>query len=358
MTGTCFDSAIGARYALYHGDCVLALPGLPDASIGLSVSSWPFSDQYAYSPSINDFGNCEDDADFFAQMTYLLPELLRITIPGRFAIVHCKDRIIYGSRNNGVRHIEPFSDKVTAAMRQAGWLFYGRITIVTDPVRENAQTSNLPYTELQKDASRFGAGMPEYLLLFRRPHTATAEGGQWSDEKINSLNDETYGLPRWQLDANSFWRSSGKRSLLPYEEGGYNYKAHVAYLEDLDERFLLGRAHGQPIPVDSDWVWWDISRIDVLNGRVAKEAEDEKHICPLQLDVIERCITRWSNPDDIVLDPFVGIGSVPWQALKLGRRGVGVELKRSYYELAAKFLADLEFQQAQPNFLDLVEEAV
>jgi hypothetical protein len=120
------------------------------------------------------------------QMTYLLPELLRVTIPGRFAIVHCKDRIIYGSRNNGVRHIEPFSDKVTTAMRQHGWLFYGRITVATDPVRENAQTNNLPYSELKKDASRFGVGMPEYLLLFRRPHTATAEGGQWSDERVDS----------------------------------------------------------------------------------------------------------------------------------------------------------------------------
>lgn len=357
MSGTCFASDIGARYALYHGDCVLALPGLPDASIGLSVSSWPFSDQYAYSPSVNDFGNCDDDDNFFAQMTYLLPELLRVTIPGRFAIVHCKDRIIYGSRNGGVRHIEPFSDKVTAAMRQHGWLFYGRITVATDPVRENNQTNNLPYSELKKDASRFGVGMPEYLLLFRRPHTPT-DGGQWSDARIDSITDENYGLPRWQLDANSVWRTSGKRQLLPWEEQGYDYAAHVAYLEELDRKVLLGRAHGQPLPTDNPWVWWDISRIDVLNGRVAKEAEDEKHICPLQLDLIERCITRWSNPDDVVMDPFAGIGSVPWQALKLGRRGVGVELKRSYYELAAKFLADLEFQQAQPNFFDLVEEVV
>lgn len=349
MTGTCFDSMIGERYALYHGDSVLALPGLPDNSIGLSLSSWPFSDQYAYSPSLNDFGNCDGDDDFFAQMDYLLPELLRITIPGRFAIVHCKDRIIYGSRNNGVRHIEPFSDKVTMAMRKHGWLFYGRITVATDPVRENAQTNNLPYSELKKDASRFGVGMPEYLLLFRKPHTTTAEGGQWSDSRVDSLTDENYGLPRWQLDANSFWRSDGKRSLMLWETDGYSYAAHVAYLEDLDRKILLGRAHGQPLPVDSPWVWWDIQRIAVLNGRVAKEAEDEKHICPLQLDLIERCITRWSNPGDVVLDYFVGVGSVVYQALKLGRRGLGVELKRSYYELACRFLAELELQQAQPT---------
>jgi hypothetical protein len=355
QTGTCFDMSIGERYALYHGDSVLALPGIPDNSIGLSISSWPFSDQYAYSPSINDFGNCEDDADFFQQMTYLLPDLLRTTIPGRFAIVHCKDRIIYGSRNNGVRHIEPFSDKVTAAMRQHGWLFYGRITVATDPVRENAQTNNLPYSELKKDASRFGVGMPEYLLLFRKPHVATTEGGSWSDARIDSISDDSYGLPRWQLDANSFWRSSGERQHLPWEQGGYSYAAHVAYLEELDRKILLGRAHGQPLPVDNPWIWWDIQRIKVLNGKVAKQAEDEKHICPLQYDLIERCITRWSNPGDVVLDYFMGIGSIPWQAIKMGRKGLGIELKRSYYELACRFLAEQELQLAQPQMFDMAE---
>lgn len=353
--GTCFDQAIGESFALYHADSVLALPGIRENSIGLSVSSWPFSDQYAYSPAENDFGNCDGDDDFFAQMDYLLPELLRVTIPGRFAIVHCKDRIVYGSRNNGFRMVEPFSDKVTTAMRKHGWLFFGRITVATDPVRENAQTNNLPYTELKKDASRLGAGMPEYLLLFRKPHTVTAEGGQWSDERVNSITDDTYGLPRWQLDANSFWRSDGKRDLLPYETSGYSYQAHIAYLEELDRKGQLGRAHGQPVPSDNPFVWWDISRIDVLNGRIAREAEDEKHICPLQLDLVERCITRWSNPGDIVFDYFAGISTVPWKAIQMGRKGLGIELKRSYFLLGLKFLQEAEFQQSQPTIFDLLE---
>lgn len=237
-------------------------------------------------------------------------------------------------------------------MRAAGFLFYGRITIATDPVRENNQTNNLPYSELKKDASRYGVGMPEYLLLFRKPFTQTAEGGQWSDERI-TLDGDAYSLPRWQLDANSLWRSSGKRLLLPWETDGYDYAAHVAYLEELDRRIELGRAHGQPLPTENPWCWWDISRIAVLNGRIAREAEDEKHICPLQLDLIERCITRWSNANDVVLDYFAGIGSVPWQALKLGRRGLGIELKRSYYQLADRFLADLELQMAQPTLFDM-----
>lgn len=357
--GQCFDSVIGESFALYHGDSVLAMPGLPDNSVGLSVSSWPFSDQYAYSPSPNDFGNCDGDDDFFAQMGFLLPELLRVTIPGRFAIVHCKDRILYGSRNDGWRKIIRFSDKCADAMERHGWDFFGRITVATDPVRENAQTNNLPYSELQKDASRFGVGMPEYLLLFRKPHTKTTEGGQWSDERV-AIDPNEYGLPRWQLDANSLWRSDGKRKPMPWEEDAYSYAAHVAYLEELDRRMQLGRAHGQPVPTDSSFVWWDISRIKVLNGRLAKESEDEKHICPLQTDLIERCIMRWSNRGDVVLDYFAGIGSVPWQALKMGRRGVGVELKRSYYLVAARYLEDLELQLAQPmlpGFEGLAKEA-
>lgn len=354
--GQCFDYVQGDRYVLYHADSVLAMPGLPDNSIGLSVSSWPFSDQYAYSPSPHDFGNCDGDGDFFQQMTYLLPELHRATIPGRFAIVHCKDRIVYGSRNDGYRHIEPFSDKVTVAMRTAGWLFFGRITVATDPVRENAQTNNLPYSELKKDASRFGAGMPEYLLLFRKPHTATPEGGQWSDARVQ-VDPAEYTLPRWQLDANSLWLSDGKRQKLPWEQDGYSYHAHVAYLEELDRTMRLGRNHGQAVPTDNPWVWWDISRIDVLNGRLAKENEDEKHICPLQLDLIERCIVRWSNPGDVVLDYFAGIGSVPYQAVKHRRLGVGIELKRSYYQVAERYLDDLEMQMAQPTLFDALEAA-
>lgn len=353
---TCFDYEIGRNYALYHGDCVNVVQEMPDNTVGLSVSSWPFSDQYAYSVSENDFGNCGGDDDFFEQMTYLLPGLLRITIPGRFAVIHCKDRIIYGSRNDGYRLIEPFSDKVTAAMRQAGWLFFGRITVATDPVRENAQTNNLPYSELQKDASRFGVGMPEYLLLFRKSHSKTAEGGQWSDERVQ-IDDASYGLPRWQLDANSLWLSDGKRQRLPWERDGYSYQAHVAYLEELDRTMRLGRAHGQQVPTDSPWVWWDISRIAVLNGRLAKESEDEKHICPLQYDMIERAITRWSNPGDIVLDYFAGIGSVPWKAIQMNRKGVGIELKRSYYETARRYLNDIEVAQGQQSFLDAIGEA-
>ncbi|MBK9944378.1 MAG: hypothetical protein IPP13_22490 [Kouleothrix sp.] len=365
MTATCFNLDLGHRYALYHGDCVQVLPGLPDSSIGLSVSSWPFSDQYAYSDSIADFGNCDGDAEFFQQMDYLIPELMRVTIPGRFACVHAKDRIVYGTKNNGFRKLSRFSDKCADAMERHGWLFFGRITIATDPVRENAQTNNLPfgqrhpdgsYTGLQEDASRYGAGLPEYLLLFRKPHTQRATGGQRSDVPIDSLRPEYgYQIPRWQIDANSLWRSNG-RAQLPYEAKGYDYHAHVAYLQMLDERKQLGRANGEPIPTDHPAVWWDIQRTRTLNSNlVRKEQDDEKHICPLQLDIVERAVARFSNPDDVVLDYFAGLGTVPAIALDMGRRGVGIELKQSYYEVASRYLREREIAQGQLTLFEEVE---
>jgi DNA modification methylase len=357
----CIDQQHGEHYSLYHGDCVEVIRDIPDNSIHLSVSSWPFSNQYMYSPSIHDFGNCDDDRIFFAQMDYLLPHLLRVTIPGRMAIVHAKDRIVYGTKNDGYACIEPFSDACVQAMRKHGWLYQGRITVATDPVRENAQTNRLGYGEVQKDATRIGFGLPEYGLIFRKPHTKTAKGGTWSDEPVTScVVEQGYTLPRFQIDENSLWRSDGKRLLLPWEQDGYDYQAHVAYLEMLDERRELGRANGERIPTDHPAVWWDIQRTDVLNARMAKEASDERHIAPLQLDFIRRWIDRESNPGDIVLDYFCGIGSVLVIALERGRRAVGVELKGSYFDTAARYCEETEIRMRQPTLFgaDTMERMV
>lgn len=355
-TGSCLNLAHGTNWALYHADNILAMPGIPDNSVHLSVSSWPFGDQYAYTDSAHDFGNVSSNEEFFEQMRYLLPELLRVTIPGRWAMVHCKDRIVYGTKNDGYRYIDPFSDDAVRAMRAAGWLYYGRITVATDPVRENAQTNNLGYLELMKDSSRLGVGMPEYLLIFRKPHTKTPKGGTQSDEPVTACRvEEGYSLPRWQIDANSLWRSSGNRLLLPWEREGYDYRAHVRHLEGMDERRELGRANGEPVPVDHPAVWWDIQRTNVLNIKGAKENPEEKHICPLQLDLVERCIERASNKGDVVLDYFAGIGSVPERAIRLGRKGVGIELKKSYFETAVRYLSEAELQLAQPTLFDWLE---
>lgn len=353
MTHYVLDQDIGQSYAYYHGDSTEVIKGIGDGEVHLSISSWPFSDQYSYSPSPRDFGNNDGDGPFFAQMAYLLPELYRVTQPGRWAIVHAKDRIVYGSKAvDGVMEIEPFSDRCIVAMRSAGFKFQGRITVATDPVRENKQTNRLTHGELRKDSSKMGVGMPEYLLLFRRPPSDTSK--QYSDVPVTSCaNTAEYSLARWQLDAASDWRSDGKRLLQPYEIDGYDYRAHVAHLESLDKRGLLGRANGQRRPADSPWLWWDIQRTDVLNADIQR-ANGEPHICPLMLDLIGRCIQRWSNASELVFDYFGGIGSVPYVAVQQGRRGVGIELKQQYFDVAAQFLRGVELAQTQ---MSMFEEA-
>jgi hypothetical protein len=347
------DYTTGRDFCAIHGDSCEVLAGLPENSIGLSVSSWPFSDQYTYSASYNDLGNNPDDVAFFAQLDYLLPELYRVTMPGRMAIIHAKDRIVYGTKNNGNFCINPFSDDCIRAMTRHGWLFYGRITVATDPVRENSQTHRLTHGELKKDSTKVGVGMPEYVLLFRKPPSDTSD--LYADDPVTSCDSEDYPLARWQIDANSLWRSNGNRLVLPWEANGYDYHAHVAHLQGLDDQGVLGRANGQPLPTNNPWCWWNIQRINVLNSNIARANEDEKHICPLQLDLIERCIQRWSNRGDVVLDYFGGIGSVAYVALQMGRKGVGIELKREYHQAAVQFLQGLEFEQAQPTMFDLLE---
>lgn len=326
------------------------LAGIPENRIGLSVSSWPFLDQYTYSSSVRDAGNNASPGDFFYQLGFILEGLFRVTIPGRWTIVHAKDHIVYGSETDtGMMEVYPFSDECVTHMKAAGWRYQGRIFIDTDVVRENSQTHRLTYGELRKDASKHGVGMPEYALLFRKPPTDRARA--YSDQPVTACGGADYPLSRWQLDAHSHWRSSDER--LPFEQGGYDYHAHLDYLAELDRQGRLSRANGQPIPTDSPWCWWDIQRMDVLNSSMARGNEDERHICPLQLGFIERCIQRWSNPGDVVLDYFAGIGSVPYRAVQMGRYGVGIELKQEYYTAACRFLSDLEFQQSQPTLFDL-----
>lgn len=350
------DVAAGTGWTMHLGDAVMVLRDLGENSVHLSVSSWPFADQYTYSSSVFDMGNCAGGEEFFEQMGFLLPELLRVTVPGRMALVHAKDRIVYGSKNDGYFYIEPFSDNCIRAMTAAGWLFYGRITIATDPVRENNQTNRLGHGNLQKDATRIGVGMPEYLLLFRKPHTKTAAGGTWSDEPVLLTEVRGYTLPRWQVDANSLWRSNG-RPLETWEADGYDYRAHVAAVEEKDRRGELGRANGKPIPTDHPGVWPDIQRTNCLNNLMAREQQDERHICPLQLDVCERAIERWSNPGDVILDYFMGIGSVGVTAIRLGRQALGVELKRSYWEWACRYCERAVTESRQGTlFKDLATE--
>ncbi len=349
--------------ALYHADCIEGVRGLPDDSIDLTITSIPFSDQYTYSNSDHDLGNNVWDNghdEFFTHFDWLVPELLRVTVPGRLCVIHCKDRLIYRTAaakyDSDGAGIYPFSDDVTAAMRKHRWVLHTRITVATDPVREMQATNRhgLLHKYIKADASISAGGIPEYLLVFRK-WQGLPDDRMYSAKPVTHNGD--YSLRRWQLEANAVWQSDGL-SLAPYD-----HEARVAALEagyDLVDGKRVpyrGGKHKGPQMPNMPCVWGDINRMDTLNYLVAKESQDEKHICPLQLDLIERCIRLWSNPGDVVFDPFMGIGSVPVKAVGMGRKAVGFELKDSYFKWACKYVDEAENARSSPTLFDVQEAA-
>lgn len=351
----CISQAHGENYSLYHGDSVKVAQGIPDNSIGLEFESIPFGNQYGYSDQLADMGSTKSNEHFFEQFEYLIPELYRVLIPGRLHVVHCKDRIIYGSKSkHNVVHIDRFSDRTADVMEKHGFLFAGRVTITTDVVAENHNTHRLTWKEQVKDGSRFGFGMNEYLMVFRKKPTE----GTKSDQPV--WLEAGYNLSNHQLDSNGTWRSSGDRHLFPWEADGiYDYEAHVTHLEKhVRPRRGSGMSQLEPIPTNSDWEMAnniDYLRMNVLNGKGAATGVDKSqhHICPLQLDVIERGIVKYSNPGDVVWDCFMGIGSIPVKALELGRYALGSELKREYFEISVGYCAAKEAQLKVPALFDL-----
>lgn len=364
----------GERYKLVNNDCVLELRDAkewPDNSIDHIVTSIPFGTQYEYSPSYHDFGHTDDTDHFFKQMGFLLPNLLRVLKPGRVAAIHVKDRITPGGINGmGFQTVEPFSDMTVKAFRDHGFGFLARKTIVTDVVRENNQTYRLGWTEQCKDGSRMGAGMPEYLLIFRKPPTDTSNG--YADEPV--VKDKaTYTRPRWQFDAHGFMRSSGNRHLTPEElegleqreifqlfkrhslENVYDFKHDVKIAESVDAKGWLPTTFMllQPQSWHPD-VWTDVTRMRTLNG-AQHAAGREMHLCPLQFDIVDRCIEQYSMPGEVVLDPFGGLMTVPYCAVKLGRIGRGIELSRSYFLDGAGYCKAAELEATMPSLFDLME---
>jgi len=285
------DQAQGERFAAYHGDCVEAVPGLPEGSVDLAVYSPPFSNCYIYSDSLRDMGNCADDGEFLAQYGYLLRALYRAMRPGRLCAVHVKD-LVYYRNQRGTAGLRDFSGDCIRAHVEAGFDYHGRITIWRNPVREMQKTKahGLLYRTFRTDATHSRPGLPEYLLLFRR----------WPRE-----GEEAAAAPVTH-DAAEF-----------------------------------------PLEVWQDWaspVWMDTDEKHVLNVEAARENRDEKHIAPMPLDLTERAVRLWSNPGETVLSPFMGIGSEGVAALRCGRRFVGVELKESYWRQAVRYLHATEAQ--------------
>lgn len=341
----------GKLFTAVNNDCVAEIRSLPTDFAGLIHTSIPFGNHYEYTTNYEDFGHNPTDGAFWSQMDYLIPELLRVLQPGRLAAIHVKDRQLYGHQTpSGFMETAPFSDECVMAFRKHGWLYQGRRTIVTDVVRENASTYRLGYTEMTHDASKMSSGLPEYLLLFRK--APTSKENARADEPVTK-SKVSYSRARWQLDAHSFWRSNGDRLLLPDEV--YDYEAHVGRLEDKERAGNLPSGFFYEPPVSpSPWVWDDVVYMRSLNADQARGRE-ENHICPLPFDIVERTIRLYSNEGEVVLDPFFGIGTVGYMAIKLGRRAHGIELNRNYYEAAVRYCKQIEAEVTAPTLFDYLK---
>lgn len=279
----CLGEAHGKSWSAYHADCVDLVRQLPDGIVDFSVYSPPFGSLFVYSDSVADMGNSTDD-EFMTHYKFLIAEKLRVTKPGRLTAVHCSD-LPMRKWIDGDVGIKDFPGDIIRAHQAAGWIYHSRVTIWRDPVVEMTRTKalGLLYKQLRKDSAMSRQGMADYVLVFRAP-----------GENPAPITHTTEGFPleRWQ-----HWASP---------------------------------------------VWMDIQQSNTLNVQMAREHNDERHICPLQLDLIERCLRLWSRPGETVLSPFMGIGSEGVVAVRCKRRFIGVELKQSYFRQAAKYLSDAE----------------
>lgn len=293
MDVRCLNEAHGQNWSAYNADCVDLMQQMPDAVIDLSVYSPPFANLYIYSDLAADMGNCKDDQEFFDQYAYAVKELFRITKPGRISCVHCKNLVNYKGRD-GMAGLRDFRGDIIRLHTDIGWAYHSEVTIWKDPVIEMQRTKahGLLYKQLRSDSTFSRQGMAEYIVVFRK----------WSDSEDDLIEPVTHTKQDFELDQWQQWASP---------------------------------------------VWMDIQQTKVLNRESARDAADEKHICPLQLDVIERCIGLWSNPGEVVFSPFMGIGSEGYQAVNFGRKFVGTELKESYFKQAVAYLKRSEAESAK-----------
>lgn len=268
------------RYAIYNGDSCEIVKAIPDNSIHYTIFSPPFASLYTYSNSDRDMGNSKGDDEFYNHFIFLAKELYRVTMPGRLLSFHCMDLPLMKERD-GVIGLKDFPAIIRKIFEDCGFIYHSKVTIWKNPVTEMQRTKalGLLHKQIRKDSAMNRQGIPDYIVTMRKPGD--------NPERI-SHTPETFPVDVWQ-----------------------NYASPV---------------------------WMDIRQSDTLQKKSAREDKDERHICPLQLEVIQRCIELWTNPNDIVLDPFAGIGSVPYTAVKMGRRGIGVELKESYYKQAVNNL--------------------
>ncbi len=305
----------GAGWVAWHGDSAEVIRGIPADSIGFSVFSPPFASLYTYGASERDMGNCRTHGEFHEHFAWLLPEMLRVTKPGRCMSIHCMD-LPTSKVRDGEIGLTDFPGDIIRAAQSCGWTWASKVTIRKDPVTamQRSKAIGLLWKQLKKDSCMSRMGIPDYVLTFRKP----------GDNAIRvAHSDGDFPVARWQQWAEPVWTLSDSEA---------------------DLRMLEAWA---------GLVWHDINPSDTLQRLSVKEEKDERHIAPLQLEVIRRCISMWSNPGDTVLTPFGGIGSEGYVAIQEGRRAVLIELKKSYYTQLVANMREAESAKRQPDLFSL-----
>ncbi len=340
-------------------------------SMGLIVTSIPFGGKYEYSANYADFGHVDDNGQFWWQMDYLTPSLYRALMPGRILAIHVKDFPLYGSVTGaGVYTFDTMHAEAIAHYTGHGFDYFGMITVTTDVVRENNQTYRLSYSEMAKDHSKMGVGSPEYVLLFHKPQSNRSRG--YADLPVSKRKAD-YSVGRWQIDAAAEWRTGGDRLLtgdelaaLPVgdrsklftaqsERTVYDYDAHVALADSLAAKNALPGTFASLVPGSwRDDVWTDVLRIDTLNSE-QRRREVEAHICPFPLDIPRRLIAMYSNPGELVGDPFSGLGSTVLEAVRQDRRGFGSELNPVSVADSVVYLTRHDNEANAPTLFDLLD---
>lgn len=303
----------GSRFAAYHGDTVDVARSLPDHSVHFSVFSPPFSSLYTYSASDRDMGNVKNDAQFFEHYGYLIREQLRVMMPGRLVAIHCM-LLPTSKARDGVIGLKDFRGDIIRAYQAAGFIFHSEVVIWKNPVTAMQRTKalGLLHKQIKKDSAMSRQGIPDYVVVMRAPGV--------NPEPV-SHTAETFPVGRWQQYASPVWVSTEG-----VDDEGFEIPRDPKTREDDDE----GGIH----------------QGNTLNARAAREHDDERHLCPLQLGVIRRALRLWSNPNDVVWSPFMGCGSEGVVALEQGRYFIGAELKDSYYRMAVANLTAAESKES------------
>lgn len=329
---TVIDQFHGEGWTVYLGDSVEVLRGIPDDSIDLGVHSPPFAQLYIYSDSERDLGNSADMAEFLKHYQFVIRELYRVTVPGRICAIHVKDLPKYANVWDTTGLID-FPGACIQEFEAAGWVFHSRVTVWKCPVLERERTNNngLLHKTVKRDTSQVRMGMADYLICFRKP-PETGKGLMSSKPVVRP---------------NGFLRYVGTQADLSNKThpSPYARKSHGTF----DKSVAVWRRYAEP-------VWWDIDQTDVLNFKLAKGQKDQRHICPLQLGLIERAVEIWSLPGDVVLSPFAGVCSEGVASVRCGRKFVGVELKAEYVEWGVRFLREQEKAQQEKGLFGATEE--